>query len=84
MQSINKQYNIETTFGFGTGHLSFDSHRYTDSSINTMNNFEPTILGVLVFAMSVAEINDVLQVVLLVMTIVYTGYKILELIDKRK
>ena len=49
-----------------------------------MNNFEPTILGVLVFAMSVAEINDVLQVVLLVMTIVYTGYKILELIDKRK
>jgi hypothetical protein len=38
MQSINKQYNIETTFGFGTGYLSFDSHRYTDSSINTMNN----------------------------------------------
>jgi len=49
-----------------------------------MNNFEPTILGVLVFAISIAEINNVLQIVLLVMTIVYTGYKILELIDKRK
>ena len=37
-QPISVDYNIETTFGFGTGYLSFDSHRYTDSSTNTMNN----------------------------------------------
>ena len=49
-----------------------------------MNNFEPSILGVLVIAISLADISTMLQVVLLVMTIVYTGYKILELIDKRK
>ena len=42
-----------------------------------MNNFEPSILGVLVIAISLADISTVLQVVLLVMTIVYTGYKIL-------
>jgi len=49
-----------------------------------MNDFEPSILGILVIAISLADISTVLQVVLLGMTIIYTGYKILELIEKRK
>lgn len=47
------------------------------------NSFEPTILGMVTLFISVAEVNAILQSVLLLLTIIYTGYKILEIIKKQ-
>lgn len=47
------------------------------------NSFEPTLLGMVALIISVAEVNAVLQSVLLLLTIIYTGYKILEIIKKQ-
>ena len=49
-----------------------------------INNFEPTVVGLVVFALSLHQLNEVLQAVLLIMTIIYTGYRIIEMIDTRK
>lgn len=48
------------------------------------NSFEPTILGMVALIISVAEVNAILQSILLLLTIIYTGYKILEIIKKNK
>lgn len=47
-----------------------------------MSDFEPTILGVAVYAISVAEINQVLQGLLIVATLVYTIIKTYQLLKK--
>lgn len=48
------------------------------------NSFEPTILGMVALIISVAEVNAILQSILLLLTIIYTAYKILEIIKKNK
>lgn len=45
-----------------------------------MQGFEPTILGVAVYIITVAEINAVLQGLLIIATLVYTIIKIYQLL----
>ena len=45
-----------------------------------MNGFEPTLLGVYVYIITVAEINAVLQGLLIIATLVYTIIKIYQLL----
>ena len=47
-----------------------------------MQGFEPTILGVAVYVITVAEINAVLQGLLIIATLVYTIIKIYQLLKK--
>ena len=47
-----------------------------------MNGFETTLLGVLVYIITIAQINEVLQGLLIIATLVYTIIKIFQLIDK--
>jgi len=47
-----------------------------------MNGFEPTILGVAVYIITIAEINEALQGLLIIATLVYTVIKILQLLKK--
>ena len=48
---------------------------------NKMNlDFEPTILGITVLVLSISQINEALQSLLLLATIVYTIIKIYQLI----
>ena len=48
-----------------------------------MNGFEPTILGVSVYIITIAEINEALQGLLIIATLVYTVIKIYQLIEKK-
>ena len=48
-----------------------------------MNGFEPTILGVAVYIITKAEINAVLQGLLLIATLVYTIIKIIEILKNK-
>ena len=48
-----------------------------------MNGFEPTVLGVAVYTITIAQINEVLQGLLIIATLVYTIIKIFQLIDKK-
>jgi len=48
-----------------------------------MNGFEPTILGISVYIITIAEINEALQGLLIIATLVYTIIKIFQLIDKK-
>lgn len=51
---------------------------------NNMNlDFEPTVLGITVLVISIAEINEALQSLLLLATIVYTIIKIYQLLQKK-
>jgi hypothetical protein len=45
-----------------------------------MQGFEPTILGVAVYVITIAEINAVLQGLLIIATLVYTIIKIYQLL----
>lgn len=45
-------------------------------------DFEPTILGITVLVISVAEINELLQSVLFLATIIYTVIKVYQLLKK--
>jgi len=45
-----------------------------------MQGFEPTLLGVAVYIITVAEINAVLQGLLIIATLVYTIIKIYQLL----
>ena len=48
-----------------------------------MNGFEPTILGISVYVITIAEINEALQGLLIIATLVYTIIKIYQLIEKK-
>ena len=45
-----------------------------------MHGFEPTILGVAVYVITIAEINAVLQGLLIIATLVYTIIKTYQLL----
>ncbi|QDP49275.1 MAG: hypothetical protein Tp156SUR476192_22 [Prokaryotic dsDNA virus sp.] len=45
-----------------------------------MQGFEPTLLGVAVYIITIAEINAVLQGLLIIATLVYTIIKIYQLL----
>lgn len=47
-----------------------------------MNGFEPTILGISVYVITIAKINEYLQGLLIIATLVYTVIKIYQLITK--
>lgn len=46
-------------------------------------NWQPTFLGVFVYIITIAEINEALQGLLIIATLVYTIIKIYQLIDKK-
>ena len=49
-----------------------------------MSDFEPTFLGVIVYVISISEINQVLQGLLIIATLVYTVIKIWQLLKNGK
>ena len=49
-----------------------------------MNGFEPTVLGVSVYIITIAEINQYLQGLLIIATLVYTIIKIVQLLNDKK
>jgi hypothetical protein len=49
-----------------------------------MNGFEPTVLGVSVYIITIAEINEALQGLLIIATLVYTVIKIIQLLKDKK
>jgi vancomycin permeability regulator SanA len=49
-----------------------------------MNGFEPTVLGVSVYIITIAEINQYLQGLLIIATLVYTIIKISQLLRNGK
>lgn len=49
-----------------------------------MNGFEPTILGVLTLVITVSQINEALQSLLIIATLVYTIIKIVQLLKDKK
>ena len=48
-----------------------------------MNGFEPTILGIITIIMTISEINEGLQGLLIIATLVYTVIKISQLLKKQ-
>jgi hypothetical protein len=48
-----------------------------------MNGFEPTVLGISVYIITIAKINEALQGLLIIATLVYTVIKIYQLIEKK-
>jgi hypothetical protein len=49
-----------------------------------MNGFEPTVLGVSVYIITIAKINEALQGLLIIATLVYTVIKIIQLLNDKK
>ena len=49
-----------------------------------MNGFEPTVLGISVYIITIAEINEALQGLLIIATLVYTVIKIIQLLKDKK
>lgn len=49
-----------------------------------MNGFEPTILGVLTLIITISQINEALQSLLIIATLVYTIIKIVQLLNDKK
>ena len=49
-----------------------------------MNGFEPTILGVLTLIITISQINEALQSLLIIATLVYTIIKIVQLLKDKK
>jgi hypothetical protein len=49
-----------------------------------MNGFEPTILGVLTLVITISQINEALQSLLIIATLVYTIIKIVQLLKDKK
>lgn len=48
-----------------------------------MQGFEPTVLGVAVYVITVSQINAVLQGLLIIATLVYTIIKIYQLLKNK-
>lgn len=48
-----------------------------------MNGFEPTILGVLTLVITISQINEALQALLIIATLVYTIIKIIQLLENK-
>ena len=48
-----------------------------------MQGFEPTVLGVAIYIITIAQINEALQSLLIIATLVYTVIKIIQLLEKK-
>ena len=48
----------------------------------TYISFKPTIIGIIVYIISMTQLNEVLQSLLIIATLVYTVIKIIQLLDK--
>ncbi len=46
-------------------------------------DFKPTIIGITVYIISMTQVNEVLQALLVIATLVYTILKILDLLNKK-
>ena len=49
-----------------------------------MQGFEPTLLGVAVYIITISQINEALQSLLIIATLVYTVIKIIQLLEKKQ
>tara|TARA_R100000789_G_scaffold26754_1_gene29890 strand:- start:5814 stop:5966 length:153 start_codon:yes stop_codon:yes gene_type:complete len=49
-----------------------------------MTDFEPTILGIITLTLSITQLNEALQAALMIITIAYTLFKIIELLNNKK
>jgi hypothetical protein len=49
-----------------------------------MNGFEPTILGVVTYVITISQLNEALQSLLIIATLVYTVIKIIQLLNDKK
>ena len=47
-----------------------------------MEGFKPTIIGIGVYIVSMSQVNEALQALLIIATLVYTVIKIIQLLDK--
>ena len=48
-----------------------------------MEGFKPTIIGISVYIISMTQVNEVLQALLIIATIVYTIIKIIQLLKSK-
>ena len=48
---------------------------------NKMNGFEPTLLGIVTYVITISQLNEALQSLLIIATLVYTVIKIMQLIN---
>jgi len=48
-----------------------------------MEGFKPTIIGIGVYIVTMTQLNEVLQSLLIIATIVYTMLKIIDLLNKK-
>jgi len=49
-----------------------------------MNGFEPTILGIVTYVITISQVNEALQSLLIIATLVYTVIKIIQLLNDKK
>ena len=49
-----------------------------------MNGFEPTLLGIVTYVITISQINEALQTLLIIATLVYTVIKIIQLLNDKK
>lgn len=49
-----------------------------------MNGFEPTLLGIVTYVITVSQVNEALQSLLIIATLVYTVIKIIQLLKDKK
>ena len=49
----------------------------------TYISFKPTIIGIIVYIISMTQLNEVLQALLIIATLVYTVIKIIDLLNKK-
>lgn len=49
-----------------------------------MNGFEPTILGVVTYVITISQVNEALQSLLIIATLVYTVIKTIQLLNDKK
>jgi len=48
-----------------------------------MNGFEPTLLGIVTYVITISQINEALQALLIIATLVYTIIKIIQLLKSK-
>ena len=49
-----------------------------------MNGFEPTLLGIVTYVITISQVNEALQSLLIIATLVYTVIKIIQLLNDKK
>ena len=49
-----------------------------------MNGFESTLLGIVTYVITISQVNEALQSLLIIATLVYTVIKIIQLLNDKK